>query len=100
MSKHFAELTGQVTVQEAKEGLSRFNASHWGNRASEGEKARYSIPANPKRDDDIRLNAFVEHTEQLIAVAHTAAECLADFDGTNDLFHELIGALANFGGSK
>jgi hypothetical protein len=66
MSAHFAALTGPVTPAEAHEALSRFNASHWNNPT---EHARYSIPADPKHDDDLRLGAFIEHVERLIEAA-------------------------------
>ena len=55
--------TGTVTVSEARAALSRFNASHF--RATDHEHARYSIPADPLRDDDIRLGAFIRQSEQL-----------------------------------
>lgn len=47
---------GHVSHDEADAILHRFNASHWG---SAGEHARYSIPADPRRDDDIRLAAYI-----------------------------------------
>jgi hypothetical protein len=47
---------GPVSHDEAQEILLRFNASHWDNGY---EKARYSIPADPQRDDDIRLSAYI-----------------------------------------
>lgn len=52
-----------ITHKEAREMLSRFNASHWGGRAA-GEKARYTIPADPRRDDDIRLGAYIDQQEK------------------------------------
>ncbi|KKN72042.1 hypothetical protein LCGC14_0414370 [marine sediment metagenome] len=45
------------TIDEMYEILARFCASHFGKR---GEKARISIPANPKYDDDLMLMAFIE----------------------------------------
>lgn len=50
----------KVTHAEAREILSRFNASHWNNGK---ERARYSIPANPDYDDDIRLGDYIEQAE-------------------------------------
>ena len=47
---------GHVSHDEADAILRRFNASHWGNPE---EHARYSIPADPGRDDDIRLGAYI-----------------------------------------
>lgn len=43
----------KVTHAEAREILSRFNTS----------QARYSIPANPDYDDDIRLGDYIEQAE-------------------------------------
>ncbi len=64
-----SEAAGPITPAEAREIADRFNASHWHGigRPAEGERARYSIPANPKRDDDIRLHAFITQTEALRA---------------------------------
>jgi hypothetical protein len=54
----------EVTHAEARQILSRFNASHWKHlRPTEGEVARYSIPADPRRDDDIRLGAYIAQNE-------------------------------------
>jgi len=52
-----AKETGDVSFTEALEALSRFNASHFD--AKDHEHARYSIPADRRRDDDIRLTAFI-----------------------------------------
>lgn len=61
---------GLVTHDEAREILRRFNASHWQHRRPIGsEVARYSIPANPRRDDDIRLGAYIARCRQLEAAA-------------------------------
>lgn len=57
-------LAGPVSVKEAHEILSRFIASHF--RKTNRERARFTIPANSKRDDDIRMSAFIEQ--------HAAAE--------------------------
>lgn len=62
--EELSERAGPVTAKEARESLSRFNASHFRTRDM-GEQARYSIPANPKRDDDIRLGAYITQTEKL-----------------------------------
>lgn len=70
-SKMLDELAGPVSCDEAQEILSRFNASHWNNAT---EHARYSIPANPKRDDDIRLGAFIRQHETLLAAASEMCE--------------------------
>jgi hypothetical protein len=57
---------GTVTPAEAREILTRFNASHWHHKDL-GERARYSIPADPRRDDDIRLGVFIDQAERAIA---------------------------------
>ena len=49
-------LCGQVSHDEARAILSRFVNSHFKNP---GEHARASIPADPKRDDDLRLAAYI-----------------------------------------
>jgi hypothetical protein len=56
--------TGPITDDEARQILSRFNASHWRNPT---EHARYSIPADPSRDDDIRLGAYIQQTAAMRA---------------------------------
>lgn len=53
--------------------LSRFNSSHWKNAT---ERARYSIPADPRRDDDIRLGAYIEQTATLRTSLTTALSLL------------------------
>lgn len=60
--------TGPITHAEARQMLTRFNASHWNNGQ---EKARYTIPADPRRDDDIRMHAYVDQMEAL-ATDHAA----------------------------
>ena len=50
-----------MTHEEARDAVGRFNASHWNNP---GEKARYSIPARPDYDDDIRLMTYINASEQ------------------------------------
>ncbi len=67
MSRWAAAEAGPVTPKEAKEILSRFNASHW--RQPDKERARYTIPADGRRDDDIRMGAFIEHVEALVKAA-------------------------------
>lgn len=60
------ERAGEVTCDEAEEILRRFNNSHWkiGGKYSGTDVARYSIPADPKRDDDIRLGVFIEQARE------------------------------------
>lgn len=63
---------GHVGVEEAKEILSRFNASHFGHR--DKDHARYTIPADPRRDDDIRLSRFIAQYALLEELAENIAE--------------------------
>ena len=79
---------GHVTCAEAKQILSRYNASHFRNH--EKERARYSIPANPKRDDDIRLGAFIARVERLEGIAR---ELVAGPDAFDDDLDALIDRL-------
>lgn len=60
--------TGPVTAAEAREALSRFVVSHWyqGKEPEGKERARFSIPADPKRDDDIRLSEYISQSEERI----------------------------------
>lgn len=61
-------LAGEVSVEEAREILSRFNSSHFHNHAPGPHgRAVYSIPANPRRDSDIRLGAFIERAARAFA---------------------------------
>lgn len=56
---------GEVSTVEALEIASRYNTSHFRDRMPAGtEEARYSIPADPRRDDDIRLAAFIARAER------------------------------------
>lgn len=50
-----------VTHDDARAILSRFNQSHWWpKRVNEtGERARYSIPFDEERDDDVRLERYI-----------------------------------------
>lgn len=63
---------GVVTHEEARGILRRFNASHWRNKGGMGECARYTIPADPRRDDDIRLSAYIARCERIEAAAREA----------------------------
>jgi hypothetical protein len=53
-----ADLSGVVTVEEAREIAQRFIAGHFGNTGKEGPRIR--IPADPSHDDDLRLMAFID----------------------------------------
>lgn len=48
--------TGLITHEEARAIAKRFIDGHFNN---EGEHPRMSIPADPNRDDDIRLCAYI-----------------------------------------
>jgi hypothetical protein len=50
-----------VTVGEARESLSRFIASHFRNA---GPHARFSIPTDCRRDDDMLMSAFICQAER------------------------------------
>lgn len=51
--------TGEVSVGEARQIAHRYNASHFRNHGDVGEEARYTIPVDFQRDDDVRLHAFI-----------------------------------------
>lgn len=53
---------GPVSHDEARAILTRFANSHFKNP---GERARISIPADPKRDDDIRMAAYIVQCRNL-----------------------------------
>lgn len=52
---------GPISHDEAEEMLSRYNASHF---RSDKPRARYSIPRNPRYDDDIRMSAYIEQQRE------------------------------------
>lgn len=65
------ETAERITHTEAYEIAKRYNRSHW---RSAGERARYSIPADPRRDDDLRLYAYIKQNEARdAALARVAA---------------------------
>ena len=55
--------TGPITHAEAREIANRYNNSHWRDKAGHEEHARYTIPADPRRDDDLRLAAYIDQCE-------------------------------------
>jgi hypothetical protein len=63
----------EVTTQQARDSLVRFNASHFRQHKGMGEQARYSIPADPSRDDDLLLSRFIDQYDVLEAAAPSAA---------------------------
>lgn len=54
------EAAGAVSVEEAREALDRLVSAAFGRG-----RARISIPVNPRRDDDIRLAAFIAQSERV-----------------------------------
>ncbi len=58
------EKTGVVSCAEAREIAKRYNASHFSNHRDMGERARYTIPVDFRRDDDVRLSAFISQVEK------------------------------------
>ena len=71
------ERCGPVSTEEAFEILRRFCHSHFDGRMgdTEREKARISIPADPRRDDDLRMHAFISQSAAIRArLASTEAE--------------------------
>lgn len=73
------EAAGLVTHDEARGIRRRFNASHFGH----GEVARYSIPADPKRDDDIRLGAYIARQERIELAAHALCARINELQRTD-----------------
>lgn len=61
-------LVGNVSVEEAIEISGRYHASHYRDKLPGRERARYTIPANPRRDDDIRLTAFIARADRAFAL--------------------------------
>lgn len=55
------ERAGVVAHEEAHQILLRFCASHFRNGK---EHARASIPANPRRDDDLRMGVYIRQQER------------------------------------
>lgn len=62
--------------EEAHEIMRRFNASHF--NLTTQERARYSIPADPRRDDDLRMAAFINSVAALRAVTTAQLAELAE----------------------
>lgn len=68
-SDEIGDRCGPVTPAEAFEILARFCHSHFDGRKGDvgREKARISIPADPRRDDDLRMHAFIAQSAELRA---------------------------------
>lgn len=73
---------GVVSHEEASAIARRYNTSHWhprGSRAPDGlERARYSIPADPRRDDDIRIDAYIARAARVERAAKKLEEAAGD----------------------
>lgn len=69
---------GVVSHDEARAIADRYNTSHWYPRTSAlrpgEERARYSIPPNPLRDDDIRLHAYIARCERIESLVRPIIE--------------------------
>jgi hypothetical protein len=53
----------RISHREAHEIMDRFNCSHFRGHRDLGECARYSIPADPERDDDLLMAAYISQQE-------------------------------------
>lgn len=62
MSKWSSEECGPVSHDEADKIAQRFVDGAFRNHGKEGP--HFEIPANPKRDDDLRLSAYIEQQRQ------------------------------------
>lgn len=49
-----------ISHDEAREAMQRLVNSHFDNPRETHEHGRMSIPANPDRDDDLVLSAYIE----------------------------------------
>ena len=81
---------GPVTSQEAREIASRFINSHFNNP---GEKARISIPADPLRDDDIRLIAYIKQSAAEIERLRSVVEQCKPFLDDAGNVRKVLGTL-------
>lgn len=88
-------LCGLITSDEAKEIALRFINGHF--RNADRERPRIHIPADPKRDDDIRIMAFIRQSERNISAARARAieECAQMVTGAE--MEEQRGAIDDLG---
>lgn len=63
----------KITHSQARAIMGRFCNSHFNNP---GEHARISIPADPTRDDDLRMMQYIEQNEKKIASLTSKLEAL------------------------
>lgn len=90
-----SKLCGPVSHDEADEMVTRFVASHFNGRmGSTGEHARITIPADPKRDDDLRMSAYVEQQReaerQRLACDHKATWQLERYSSQDECSHTVL----------
>ena len=52
----------KISHDDARAIMRRFNNSHWRGKQN-GECARYTIPADPERDDDLLMDAYIAQQE-------------------------------------
>ena len=78
--------TRKIDAKEARECLSRFVASHFRDGR---ETARFSIPANVNRDDDLLLGQFIDDAA---ATAHALAASRAECERLRVALEEIIKA--------
>jgi hypothetical protein len=72
--------TGPISHDEARQILTRYNNSHFGNHRDMGEKARYSIPADPRRDDDLRMDAYIQQQRERDAQLAASEQRVRDLE--------------------
>lgn len=61
-AKSLSDRCGPVSHDEAREILNRFVSSHF--RKTDEEHARFSIPADFRRDDDLRMIAYIDQQRE------------------------------------
>lgn len=90
------EACGSISHDEASEMLTRFIASHFNGRmGSSGEHARITIPADPRRDDDLRLSAYIEQQRASTASLERELAELRMVAKAKDRMHARLAALIN-----
>lgn len=80
---------------EAREAMQRLVNSHFNNDREKHEHGRMSIPANPDRDDDLVLSAYIKQQREaaeLHAITETGYQqiCLK-----NDALQALVGKMTD-----
>lgn len=78
------------TIQEAYAIMARFNASHFNLPCGTHEHARYSIPADFKRDDDLLMMAFIRWAESLQSALEACRASKEREMAARSRFNELI----------